>query len=205
MPAELGKGEMEEAELCEGVGRAVEPSAPSAAKCRPALSAALLTGGQDPHYAVGLATALMNQNVTLDVIGNDELDVAAFHGSPRARFLNLHGSQASASRATRIGRIAAFYMRLLRYTLAAKPKVFHIFSGITTARISTERFHVFCRLLGKNSGSALLTMSMPEREDGTDSWLNRLTLRRQYGLAKHIFVHTKKMKDELVDDFAVRL
>src|SRR5260370_3453145 len=41
------------------------------------------------------------------------------------------------------------------------------------------------------------------RSDGNDSLLNRLTLRIQYRLCDHIFVHTPKMKDELCQDFGV--
>jgi D-inositol-3-phosphate glycosyltransferase len=41
------------------------------------------------------------------------------------------------------------------------------------------------------------------RRDAKDSLLNRLTLRIQYRLCDHIFVHTKKMKEELCQDFGV--
>jgi glycosyltransferase involved in cell wall biosynthesis len=41
------------------------------------------------------------------------------------------------------------------------------------------------------------------KRDSNDSLLNRLTLRAQYRLADHMFVHTEKMKSELVVDFGV--
>ena len=41
------------------------------------------------------------------------------------------------------------------------------------------------------------------RRDAKDSLLNRLTLKIQYRLCDHIFVHTQKMKDELCQDFGV--
>jgi glycosyltransferase involved in cell wall biosynthesis len=41
------------------------------------------------------------------------------------------------------------------------------------------------------------------KRDGTDSWLNRWSLRIQYQLSDHIFVHTDKMKAELLSDFGV--
>ena len=41
------------------------------------------------------------------------------------------------------------------------------------------------------------------RRDAKDSPLNRLTLKIQYRLCDHIFVHTQKMKDELCQDFGV--
>jgi glycosyltransferase involved in cell wall biosynthesis len=42
------------------------------------------------------------------------------------------------------------------------------------------------------------------RRDSNDSFLNRLTLRIQYRLTDHIFVHTQKMKSELVEGFGVQ-
>lgn len=41
------------------------------------------------------------------------------------------------------------------------------------------------------------------RRDAKDSGLNHLTQKIQYRLADHIFVHTQKMKSELVKDFGV--
>ena len=45
---------------------------------------------------------------------------------------------------------------------------------------------------------------MPDKRDSRDSRLNRLTLRIQYRLSKHIFVHTEKMKSELIEQFGGR-
>jgi glycosyltransferase involved in cell wall biosynthesis len=42
------------------------------------------------------------------------------------------------------------------------------------------------------------------RRDGRDTWLNRSTLRCQYALTDHIFVHTQKMMDELIGEFNVK-
>jgi glycosyltransferase involved in cell wall biosynthesis len=41
------------------------------------------------------------------------------------------------------------------------------------------------------------------RRDAKDSFLNRITLKIQYRLCDHIFVHTRKMKGELCEDFGV--
>ncbi len=42
------------------------------------------------------------------------------------------------------------------------------------------------------------------RRDSNDTLLNRLTLGIQYRLADHIFVHTEKMKRELIEEFGVQ-
>src|SRR4051794_12010501 len=52
---------------------------------------ALLTGGSDKPYALGLASALASEGVFLDFIGSDELDCPEVHAIPNLRFLNLRG------------------------------------------------------------------------------------------------------------------
>ena len=39
--------------------------------------------------------------------------------------------------------------------------------------------------------------------DSNDSWLNRLSLKFQYKLSDHIFVHTEKMKRHLASQFRI--
>src|SRR3954451_17039482 len=90
------------------------------------LRVALLTGGQDPHYAIGLGTALTEQNVELDVIGSDEIHGPGFQGNPYLRFLSLHGNQRSRGVLGKLVGIASFYARLTYYALTAKPRVFHV-------------------------------------------------------------------------------
>lgn len=173
------------------------------ARCTPSLEIGLLTGGQDRHYAVGLGTALMERNVTLDVIGSDEIDGPEFQGNPRARFRNLHGTQQSASLARRVSRILVFYARLFRYAATAKPKIFHILWNNKLEILDRTLLMLSYKLAGKR---VVLTAHNVNagRRDKKDSWLNRLTLKCQYKLADHLFVHTKKMKDELAGEFDVR-
>ena len=45
---------------------------------------------------------------------------------------------------------------------------------------------------------------MQDKRDSKDTRLNRLTLRIQYRLTHHIFVHTDKMKGELIEEFGVQ-
>lgn len=164
---------------------------------------ALLTGGQDRHYAVGLAMALIEQKVNLEVIGSDEVDGPEFQGNPRARFRNLHGTQQSASLARKISRILVFYARLFRYAATAKPKIFHILWN-NKVEILDRTLLMFCyKLAGKK---VVLTAHNVNagRRDKKDSSLNRLTLKCQYKLADHLFVHTKKMKVELAGDFDIK-
>ncbi len=167
-----------------------------------ALHIGLLTGGQDRHYAVGLGTALLEQNLALDVIGSDEIDGPEFQANPRASFRNLHGPQQNASLAKKTARILLFYTRLFRYTLAPEPKIFHILWNNKLQIFDRTALMLFYKLAGKKIALTAHNVNAGRR-DKTDSWLNRITLKCQYKLADHLFVHTRKMKDELAVDFGV--
>jgi len=203
MRTDEGRGAIGGAVVCEPVAQ-TRPQPQQNAASRPApLSIALLTGGQDPHYAIGLGTALIEQNVTLDVIGSDDMNGPEFQGNPHARLHNLHGMQNSASLAQKIIGILLFYMRLLRYTLTAQPKIFHILWNNKLPVFDRTLIMLLYKLRGKKIVFTAHNVNAGKR-DQRDSWLNRITLRCQYALADHIFVHTQKMKDELVEEFGVK-
>jgi len=166
------------------------------------LEVGLLTGGQDPHYVFGLAMALIAQGVGLDVIGSDLVDCREMHITPRLRFLNLHGSMQEASVGIKIKRILLSYARLIQYATKDKPKIFHILWNNKFEFFDRTLLLLYYKLLGKK---IILTAHNVNagRRDAKDSLLNRLTLGIQYGLADHIFVHTKKMKQELLERFDV--
>lgn len=165
---------------------------------------ALLTGGGDRPYASGLATALMSRGIRLDLIGSDELDSPDFHDKPEVNFLNLRGSQQpGASLPEKVLRLLRYYARLVRYAAVAKPKVFHILWNNKFESFDRTLLMLYYRLLRK---TIVLTVHNVNagRRDSRDSLLNRLTLRIQYRLVHHFFVHTEKMKRELLDEFGVR-
>jgi glycosyltransferase involved in cell wall biosynthesis len=62
---------------------------------------------------------------------------------------------------------------------------------------------VYYKAIGKKLAFTAHNVNAAKR-DSKDSWLNRFTLAFQYRTADHIFVHTNRMKDELVADFSVR-
>jgi glycosyltransferase involved in cell wall biosynthesis len=181
-------------------GRSQLPA--DAATGRAPLDVALLTGGQDRHYAVGLAMALMEQDVNLEVIGSDEVDGPEFQGNPRVQFWNLHGGQQTAGPARRVSRILVFYARLIQYAVTAKPEIFHILWNNKLQILDRSLLMLFYRVLGKKVVFTAHNVNAGRR-DKKDSWLNRVTLKCQYKLLDHLFVHTEKMKDELVSEFDV--
>jgi len=168
------------------------------------LDIALLTGGFDRPYAYGLAMSLLSKGVRLDVIGSDEVDSPEMHTSPNLRFLNLRGGQRSDSKFTgKASRVLAYYARLIRYAAVARPKMFHILWNNKFQFFDRTLLMLFYKGLGKRVALTAHNVNQGRR-DSNDSLLNRLTLRIQYRLADHIFVHTEKMKKELLEEFGVR-
>src|SRR5216684_4354812 len=55
------------------------------------LQDALLTGGWDKPYAVGMALALSSQGMRVDLIGSDELSSPELVNNPRISFLSFLG------------------------------------------------------------------------------------------------------------------
>jgi glycosyltransferase involved in cell wall biosynthesis len=168
------------------------------------IDVALLTGGGDRPYAYGMATALMSKGIHLDLIAGDDLDGPEFHGSPAVTFFNLRGNQRTdASALAKISRVIRYYLRLLAYAAMAKPRIFHILWNNKFDLFDRTLLMLYYKLLGKRVVLTVHNVNT-RRRDGTDTPLNRLTLAVQYRLADHLFVHTEKMKRELIEDFAVR-
>jgi len=165
---------------------------------------ALLTGGGDKPYALGLATVLASDGILLDFIGSDDLNVPEVLDNPRVNFLNLRGDQSrEASLPMKIGRVAAYYWRLIHYAATAKPKVFHILWNNKFELFDRTLLMLYYELLGKKVVLTLHNVNRGKR-DSNDSWLNRFSLKIQYSLSDHILVHTEKMKRELLSDFDIQ-
>jgi D-inositol-3-phosphate glycosyltransferase len=166
------------------------------------ISVALLTGGGDKHYAFGLATALVSKGASLDVIGSDDLDCPEFHGS-RVNFLNLRGDQETkVSFPKKVSRILLYYARLISYVTTAKPIIFHILWNNKFELFDRTLLMLYYKALGRKIVLTAHNVNR-NRRDSKDSLLNRITLRIQYRLADYVFVHTEKMKTDLIQEFDV--
>jgi glycosyltransferase involved in cell wall biosynthesis len=167
------------------------------------LQVGLLTGGIDKPYAFGLATALSAKGLRLDFVGSDEIDAPELHADPNIEVLNLRGSQEPNVPLTiKTRRIALYYARLLRFALTTRARVFHILWNNKFQVFDRTLLMLYYRLLGKRIAFTAHNVNAAKR-DNADTLLNRLTLKVQYRLADRIFVHTAKMKEELVTDFGV--
>jgi D-inositol-3-phosphate glycosyltransferase len=170
---------------------------------RQEIEVALLTGGADKPYAFGLGTELISKGIALDIVGSDDLDCPEFRGKPGVNFLNLRGGQRpDASFSRKVLRVLAYYCRLIRYAFISKPQVFHILWNNKFDFFDRTLLMLYYKLLGKKIALTVHNVNMGIR-DSKDSLLNRCTLRVQYRLADHIFVHSDGMKLELIRDFGV--
>jgi Glycosyltransferase len=169
----------------------------------PVLSVALLTGGGDKPYALGLAAALTSQAIFVDFIGSDDLSVPDVRNNPRVNFLNLRGNQRhDASPFSKVRRVLKYYIQLISYAATAQPKLFHLLWNNKFELFDRTLLMLYYRMLGKKIILTVHNVNARKR-DSNDSSLNRLSLRLQYNFCHHIFVHTERMRSELVSDFRI--
>jgi glycosyltransferase involved in cell wall biosynthesis len=168
------------------------------------LKVALLTGGANKPYALGLASALKAEGLLLDFIGSDTVSAPELHGTAQINFFNLRGDQSPAATFPRKAlRLLTYYARLVRYAAVAEPRVFHILWNNKFELFDRTLMMLYYRALGRVTLLTVHNVNAGKR-DGNDSFLNRLSLRIQYHLSDHIFVHTQQMKRELLDQFGAR-
>ena len=90
----------------------------------------------------------------------------------------------------------------MRYAARSTPKLLHIFWNNKIEWFDRTILMLYYKALGKRVALTAHNVNQARR-DAKDSLLNRMTLKIQYRLCDHIFVHTQKMKDELCQDFGV--
>ena len=164
---------------------------------------AILTGGGDRPYALGLAASLIDAGIAFDFIGSNYLQSPIFDESPLVEFLNLRGDQSDdAPPLKKISRVLTYYGRLLRYAITARPKIFHILWNNKFEWFDRTALMVFYKVCGRRLVLTLHNVNAGKR-DGNDSYLNRMTLSFQYRLADHIFVHTQQMLSHLQGEFRI--
>ncbi|MBA2678171.1 MAG: glycosyltransferase [Ktedonobacteraceae bacterium] len=163
---------------------------------------ALLTAGRDKPYALGLASALIAKNLCFEFIGSDIVNAPELHGNNQVTYLNLRDQQSNAGAFEKVRRVLVYYCRLLGYAATARPEIFHILWNNKFELFDRTLLMGYYKLLKKKVVITAHNVNAGAR-DGNDSLLNRLSLRTQYSLSDHIFVHTERMKAELVSDFGV--
>jgi glycosyltransferase involved in cell wall biosynthesis len=172
------------------------------------MKVSLLTGGGDPTYALPLCAALTSKGVGVEFIGGDAMATADSVKSANCTYYNLRGDQSPhAPLMKKIGRILTYYYKLIRYSIGTEARMFHILwpSRLWPSRVvyfERTLLNIFYKLLGRRVVYTAHNINEGER-DKNDTWLNRLTLRFMYNFVDHIFVHTEKMKLQLISVFGV--
>ena len=168
------------------------------------MKVALLTGGQDPHYARGLLRELLGRGVHVAFIGSDELADCQHHGTNRLEFHNLIGSQDPGdSLIAKVCRVLTYYGRLLVFAARTDVRLFHILWFRKFPYIERTLLNAYFKLLGKKLVFTAHNVDDQSRDGKTASVVNRLSLTFLYHIVDHIFVHTHAMKNRLVEEFKV--
>jgi len=166
---------------------------------------ALFTGGIDRHYATGLCKTLATAGVHVDVICNSEM--SSDEGLRSMQNLALQTiypiSRANSNKFEKVLAFIAVYLRFIVYAVTTRNEVFHILWNYKFPVFDRTLLLLFYKLLGKRVVFTAHNINAAER-DGSDSLLNRLSLRFQYRNVDNIFVHTEKMKEQLIHIFGVR-
>lgn len=167
------------------------------------ISVAILTGCKDPHYAYGLCTALAEQGVRIRIVGEEEAGPRAAAQIPGIRLLDLRSnrSREHGTLAKTLGWLL-YYLRLATYTATVSPKIFHILWNNKLEGFDRTLLMCWYKLFGKRVVLTAHNVNQGRR-DGRDHFWNRFTLRWQYRMADHIFVHTQLAKQELCSEFGV--
>lgn len=171
--------------------------------CSRDIEVGLLTGCQDRPYVYGLAGALSSHGAALDVVASDDLDGPEMRSTPSLRFLSLRkGRRSEGSLAKKASEVLVYYARLIRYAAQADAKILHILWNNKFDSFDRTLLMFYYKALGKKIAFTAHNVNAGVR-DSNDSLVNRLTLKAQYRLSDHIFIHTEKMKQELVEGFGV--
>ncbi|HEX8679743.1 MAG TPA: glycosyltransferase family 4 protein, partial [Chthoniobacterales bacterium] len=121
---------------------------------------------------------------------------------PRIVFLNLRDQRPEPSAAKKMFRILVHYVKLIRYAATTRAPVFHVLWNNKFEHFDRTILVLYYRALGRRIVHTAHNVNARKR-DGNDTWWNRFTLGLQYRLSDHIFVHSARMKQELVTEFSV--
>lgn len=164
---------------------------------------ALITGGGDKPYALGLLKALMDQGVRVDFIGSDDFLSALEGSADGVQFFNLRGSMDPAVPVyKKINRVAQYYLRLMAYLAGSDASIVHVLWAHKVWLLDRVLVIGYIKLRQKKLAFTAHNVNERERDGGDNLW-NRLSLRSLYGLADQIFVHTTRMKAQLAAEFSI--
>lgn len=168
------------------------------------MKVSLLTGGKDPHYALGLLSGLISKGIDVEFVGNDEMKDAGTVKNEKVIYYNLRGDQNPyASMKGKIIRVLKYYANLIKYAINTDSKLFHVLWLNKFTYFDSTLLNIFYKVLGKKLIFTAHNINIRER-DGKNTLANRLSLKFMYRVVDHVFVHTEKMKQQLTDSFNIK-
>lgn len=181
----------------------LEASGPGGSRW-PGLATALVTGGIDRPYVYGLVKALGASKVAVEVLVNRELEIPELARLETVRFRRMYADNRRRRGAARkLLAYLAYYREILLYTVFARPRIFHVLWNYKLQLFDQTVLMLWFRLFARKVVLTAHNVNIAAR-DGGRSRLREGALRLQYRLSDHIFVHTERMKQQLVSDFGVR-
>jgi D-inositol-3-phosphate glycosyltransferase len=169
------------------------------------MRSSLILGGQggDIYYELGLLQGLIDNGLSVEVIGNNVMGRSEVIKDSRVTFYNFREDQnPSASLLKKFVRIMKFYKKLIWYAATTESGVFHIQWLNKFLFFDRVVLNLYYKALGKKIIFTAHNIDVKER-DGRNSIYNRLTLKAMYHLCDHIIVHTPKMEEQLMEWFHV--
>jgi len=168
------------------------------------MKVALLTGGKDTHYVLGLLPELTARGIQVALVGDDELADAEDVRSGRVEFRNLVGSlDPDDGPVAKAWRVLSYYARLLAFAARTDARLFHILWFRKFPVLERLVLTAYFKLLGKRLTFTAHNVDDQVRDGAKGTCLHRLSLTFFYRAVNHIFVHTPQMKAELVRQFGV--
>ncbi len=168
------------------------------------MKVALLTGGKDPHYAHGLLRQLAARSVRIALIGGDESAEAEAVRNGQVEFHNLVGRpDPDDGLMAKARRVLSYYGRLLVFAARTDGKLFHILWFRKFPLGERILLIAYFKLLRKKLAFTAHNVDDQARDGRRGSFPNTLSLTFLYRTVDHIFVHTRQMKLELLEEFGV--
>lgn len=164
----------------------------------------LLTGGKDIHYAFGLLSGLVSKTIEIEFIGNESWKDANIFKNENVIYYDLRGDQSpNASIKEKILRVLRYYIKLFRYAAKTDSKLFHIQWLNKFTYFDRTFLNIYYKILGKKLIFTAHDINY-RKLVGSDTVINRLSLKFMYRIVDHLIVHTEKMKTELIENYNVR-
>jgi glycosyltransferase involved in cell wall biosynthesis len=168
------------------------------------MTVVLLTGGQDASYVRGLVRELAARDVRVILVGHAELAAAAEERNDRVDFRNMVGSlDPDDGLLGKAWRVLSYYARLLVFAARTSETLFHILWFRKFPLVERLILIAYFKFLRKKLVFTAHNVDDRARNSNRTTFLNRLSLTFLYRTVDHVFVHTPKMKHELVEAFGV--